>query len=221
MDPLDSFGLRRDPFSPEIEAHALYPFRSFQQGVLRLEHALRLRGVTLLLGDSGTGKTALIRHLAARLAPSSHRYLYAAATTVKNPLRPVVDKLLTDLGEKPPFNNAARGIAQLQEAIARPLYLGEFLPQGIGVLLTLFRRALRACRAREEGHFLLDWLHGIDAGNVSFAFLAAAFNDKQLALSQAAQGGQQWLLAEPDTRVEAAAIAPEDPVLDLVQADRV
>lgn len=38
---------------------------------------------------------------------------------MKNPLRPVVDKLLTDLGEKPPFNNAARGIAQLQEAIAR------------------------------------------------------------------------------------------------------
>lgn len=143
MDPLDSFGLKRDPFSPEIEAHALYPFRSFQQGLLRLEHALRQRGVTLLVGDSGTGKTALIRYLASRLAPSSYRYLYAAATMVKNPLRPVVDKLLLDLGEKPPFNNAARGIALLQEAIVR------LHQQGLLLIIVV-----------DEVHFLNDaaWL---------------------------------------------------------------
>ncbi len=115
----DHFGLRRHPFSPEIEAHAMFKFRSFEQGQRRLEQGAHHRGMALVAGDPGAGKTALVRHFCHRLASSTYRTLYTATPMVKAPLRPVVEDLLVQIGEKIPFNNAARGMSLLQEALLR------------------------------------------------------------------------------------------------------
>ena len=115
----DHFQLRRIPFSQEIEASALYKFRSFEQGQRRLEQAVHQRGMILVAGEPGAGKTAMARHFCHRLASSTHRTLYTAAPMVKNPLRPVVEDLLTQVGEKIPFNNSARGMALLRDALQR------------------------------------------------------------------------------------------------------
>lgn len=113
------FQLRRLPFSQEIEAQALYKFRSFEQGERRLEQGLHHRGMVLVTGEPGAGKTALVRHFCHRLASSSHRILYTAAPVAKTPLRPVVENLLTQVGEKIPFNNPSRGMAVLHDALSR------------------------------------------------------------------------------------------------------
>lgn len=115
----EHFRLRHHPFGPEIEAHALFKSRSFEQGERRLELAAHNRGMALVAGDSGAGKTALIRYFCHRLAPSNFRPLYTATPMVKAPMRPVVEDLLGQVGEKIPFNNAARGMALLQEAFLK------------------------------------------------------------------------------------------------------
>lgn len=115
----EHFKLRRYPFGTEIEAHALFKSRSFEQGQRRLEQGLSSRGVALVAGDPGAGKTALARHLCHRLASSSHRILYTVTPMVKTPLRPVVEDLLLQLGERLPFNNVARCIALLRDSLVR------------------------------------------------------------------------------------------------------
>ncbi len=116
---LERFGLLRNPFSPEIDADSLLQFRSFQQAEMRLLEALPRRGLVLVAGESGAGKTALARHFRRQLAPSSFLTLYVAAASLKNPVRGVVEDLLHQLGEPIPFNNPARGLRRLQQALAR------------------------------------------------------------------------------------------------------
>lgn len=116
---LEHFQLKRHPFSPEIEAQALFKFRCFEQGERRLEQGLNQRGMVLVAGEPGAGKTALARYFCHRLAASSYRELYAVTPMLKNPLRPVVEELLIQLGERVPFNNVARGMAILQQALLK------------------------------------------------------------------------------------------------------
>lgn len=113
------FQFRRLPFSQEIEAQALYKFRSFEQGERRLEQGAHQRGMMLVAGEPGAGKTALARHFCHRLASSTYRTLYTSTPMVKSPLRPVVEDLLTQVGERIPFNNPARGMANLHDALLR------------------------------------------------------------------------------------------------------
>ncbi len=122
---LEHFQLKRHPFSPEIEAHALFGFKSFEQGQRRLEQGLHQRGMVLVAGEPGAGKTALARFFCHRLASSSYRELYTVTPMIKNPLRPVVEDLLIQLGEKIPFNNVARGMAVLQAALLKHYEKGQ------------------------------------------------------------------------------------------------
>lgn len=117
---LEHFGLKRHPFSPEIEAQALFKFRSFEQGERRLEQSIHHRGIVLVAGEPGAGKTALARYFCSRLASSTYRVLDTVTPAMKtNPLNPVVEDLLVQVGEKLPFNNPARGMARLKDALAR------------------------------------------------------------------------------------------------------
>ena len=99
---LENFQFRRLPFQADIDAGALYAWESFEQGRRRLRQAARDRGMVLVTGDFGAGKTALVRAVTSQLASSSYRVLYLAAVENSNPLRPVVEGLLDQLGEKVP-----------------------------------------------------------------------------------------------------------------------
>lgn len=116
---LENFQFRRLPFQADIDAGFLYPCESFEQGRLRLRQAARDRGMVLVTGDFGSGKTALVRAVTSQLASSSYRVLYLAAVEGSNPLRPVVEGLLDQLGERIPFNNVPRAMALLQKALLR------------------------------------------------------------------------------------------------------
>ena len=116
---LDHFQFRRLPFQADIDAGALYGCESFEQGRLRLLQAARDRGMVLVTGDFGAGKTALVRAVTSQLASSSYRVLYVAAVESGNPLRPLVENLLDQLGEKIPFNNVPRCMTLVQKALLR------------------------------------------------------------------------------------------------------
>ncbi|MGI5845327.1 MAG: ExeA family protein [Candidatus Xenobium sp.] len=116
---LNRFNLKREPFSAEIEPHALFSSQGFQQGRLRLEEAVHRRGLALVAGEPGSGKTALVRSLLTRLDSSSFRMLYGAVPVAKNSLHAPIEGLLLDLGEKVPFNNAPRALALLRESLRR------------------------------------------------------------------------------------------------------
>jgi type II secretory pathway predicted ATPase ExeA len=122
---LNRFQLQREPFSAQIATDAVYEFSSFKQGRLRLEESLHRRGMLLLVGEPGSGKTALLRSFCGRLAASSHHVLYAASPAMKNPARPVIESLLAQAGEKVPFNNVGRGLALLGEALKRQYEQGK------------------------------------------------------------------------------------------------
>lgn len=62
------YGLKWNPFSQEIPSHALYVPERMTSFCWRIENSLiREGGFGMIYGEPGTGKSALLRHLASRL----------------------------------------------------------------------------------------------------------------------------------------------------------
>jgi type II secretory pathway predicted ATPase ExeA len=67
---LSLYGLKWNPFSPELPAEALYVPPRLEQFCRRIEHGLiHEGGFALITGEPGTGKSVALRLLDARLAP--------------------------------------------------------------------------------------------------------------------------------------------------------
>lgn len=117
---LEHFHLRRHPFLVEIDVEGLHPFPSFHQGLLRLDQSLYQRSSVLVLGEVGSGKTALTRAHTHKLAPSSFEVRsQLVQATGKNLAKAVVEGLLTEFGEPIPFNNSARSMDVLKRCLRR------------------------------------------------------------------------------------------------------
>ena len=108
---------RHNTFSPEIAVGNLFPSDAHKDGQRRLAYWLEARGLAALVGEVGSGKTTLVRAFMAKLAQGSYLPLYTNVTAGKSPLRAVVEQLLLQLGEKVPFNNAAKGLLLLRDAL--------------------------------------------------------------------------------------------------------
>ena len=75
------YGLTRHPFSNEIEPDALFPSATSKELEVRLGHLLDLRGIGLVTGDSGSGKTSSCRKVLASLHSGLFRVVYVALST--------------------------------------------------------------------------------------------------------------------------------------------
>ena len=63
------YGLKWNPFSPELPTEALYLTAKIENFCWRIEHGLiREGGFALITGEPGTGKSVVLRVLAKRLA---------------------------------------------------------------------------------------------------------------------------------------------------------
>ena len=77
MQPiLTRFGLARAPFTKEFAAGDLFSATHIADAVTRLRAAVELRSSAVLTGDSGVGKTCVLRGLEATLNPARFRLLY-------------------------------------------------------------------------------------------------------------------------------------------------
>jgi general secretion pathway protein A len=75
------FGLNRHPFGKEIEPDDLFPSGASQELSVRLAHLIDMRGIGLVTGDSGSGKTSACRKVVSALHTGLHRVVYVAHST--------------------------------------------------------------------------------------------------------------------------------------------
>ena len=108
---------RRSPFTVDYDTEKMFGFTSFEQGMRRLLHAAGTRGTALVVGEPGTGKTAMVRSLVGRLATSGYKVFEQLVPCAKAPARAAVEGLLTKLGEQIPFNNPPRAMRLLHQSL--------------------------------------------------------------------------------------------------------
>lgn len=110
--------VRRSPFTPEIQPGALYLSDSFKEVQRRLHYLTENRGIGVLFGDIGMGKTTAVRAFTAKLAHGNFLPLYTIPPTMRSPIRPVLDDLLAQLGEPIPFNSTSKSLRAVKDALA-------------------------------------------------------------------------------------------------------
>jgi general secretion pathway protein A len=75
------FGLTQHPFSNEVDPENLFPATAAKELEVRLTHLLDMRGIGLVTGDSGSGKTCGARRVLAQLHSSLYRVFYVCLST--------------------------------------------------------------------------------------------------------------------------------------------
>jgi general secretion pathway protein A len=75
------FGLTRHPFGRDIEPEDLFVCAANRELEVRLGHLLELRGIGLVTGEVGSGKTTLCRKVTSSLHAGLYRVLYVPLTT--------------------------------------------------------------------------------------------------------------------------------------------
>lgn len=70
------FGLNATPFRKDVPAMALFPSRLHQDTLARLVYAIAHCQIVCLCGETGTGKSTLLRALVAQQSPARYRFLH-------------------------------------------------------------------------------------------------------------------------------------------------
>ena len=78
---LRHFALTRLPFETPAHTDELFDSNSRREAETRLNHLIELRGIGLLTGEVGSGKTTVCRHVATVLHPGLYRLCYVSLTT--------------------------------------------------------------------------------------------------------------------------------------------
>jgi len=79
---LSTYGLTRPPFSKDIPSSEMFQTEQFQEALLGLKAAIEGRTSAVVTGDSGSGKTCLIRALEEDLPQGRYRLHYTPNATV-------------------------------------------------------------------------------------------------------------------------------------------
>ena len=75
------FAFTRLPFETPAETDELFESNARREAEARLGHLIDLRGIGMLTGEVGSGKTTVCRHLTAQLHPGLYRVHYVSLTT--------------------------------------------------------------------------------------------------------------------------------------------
>ena len=78
---LQHFALTRYPFQTMEHPDELFKSKAASETETRLLHLLELRGIGLLTGEVGCGKTTACRQVTAGLHPGLYRVYYVSLTT--------------------------------------------------------------------------------------------------------------------------------------------
>ena len=75
------FAFTRLPFENDLATNELFESSAHREAEARLKHLVELRGIGLLIGEVGSGKTTVYRRITAGLHPGLHRVYYVSLTT--------------------------------------------------------------------------------------------------------------------------------------------
>lgn len=78
---LRHFAFTRFPFENSLHTDELYASGARREAEARLKHLIELRGIGLLTGEVGSGKTTVCRQVTAGLHPGRYRVYYVSLTT--------------------------------------------------------------------------------------------------------------------------------------------
>ena len=117
---LDFFGLREEPFAPTADPTYFYATREHRECLFRLWNSIDARhGIAVILGNYGTGKTALLRKLLTGMAAAKERYITAI---VGSPIPSWTSfALLETIVDQFPLQPSRRSFGAYMEALNRYL----------------------------------------------------------------------------------------------------
>jgi type II secretory pathway predicted ATPase ExeA len=109
------YGLSHVPFGRSLPPSALYRSAAHMEGVARLAWLVEERGLGVLTGEVGAGKTVAARAAMAGLEPSRYQVVYTANPTIGG--RGLLSLLVSALGGHPHCHRAIL-VPQASEALA-------------------------------------------------------------------------------------------------------
>jgi len=122
---LKHFAMTRFPFDATLEASALYSASAQGEAEVRLKHLLELRGIGLLTGEPGAGKSTLCRRLVDGLHPGLYRLVYVPMTTGN--VMDMYKSIAWELG-LPTERNRASAFRLIRAEVTRLLLEGKQRP---------------------------------------------------------------------------------------------
>ena len=82
MNYLSYYGLEKNPFVKDIKTNELYESEGFKEGYNRLIYLKEIKGIGLITGVIGTGKTSLLRKFKESLNPERYNIIYVSITNI-------------------------------------------------------------------------------------------------------------------------------------------
>lgn len=122
---LQFFGLKFNPFRKDVPIEQLYASASGTELRSRLEFLEKTRGIGLVMGEAGVGKTTALRAYLGQLNPSSYHVCYFALSTLN--VREFLSGLAVELGEVPAFQRI-KTIRSIQQAITGMFHERKITP---------------------------------------------------------------------------------------------
>lgn len=119
------FGMKLDPFGKELETGMFYPSADLRELNSRLKYLLENRGIFLLVGEPGSGKTSAVRKFASGLGTAIHKLCYFSLTTLT--VTDFYSALAFMLGEEPRSRKIDK-FRQIQLSIMSLYYDQKILP---------------------------------------------------------------------------------------------
>ncbi|WP_338834077.1 IS481 family transposase ISChy6 [Moorella humiferrea] len=108
------YGLKAAPFGKELKPQDAFPSHSLLESEARLEYLSRVRGMGLIVGEPGAGKTFALRVFCANLSPALFKVIYLPLST--GTVMDFYRGLARGLGEEPGFRKIDL-FHQIQQAI--------------------------------------------------------------------------------------------------------
>jgi type II secretory pathway predicted ATPase ExeA len=116
LDKIQSFyGFTRMPYGRNLAPGMLHRHADHAQAAARIAYGIDTRGITVITGEVGVGKTVAARAALDRVDRARHHLIYIPDPTVG--ARGVYHHIVTAMGGKPTFHTAAL-IPQARDALA-------------------------------------------------------------------------------------------------------
>ncbi len=114
------FGLDEQPFSNAADSRFYYESTQHQEAMLRIQHSVStMKGITVVIGGSGAGKTLLARHVLEKLEVDEKQYEAALLVIVHSEITAewLLRKIALQLGIPNPAEKKGELLPQLFERL--------------------------------------------------------------------------------------------------------